>query len=338
MNRKNRRALRRLKNPELAKENINNAAVQRLYRIFEKAEDDEDFEAKAKEFLKHALPQLGLKPLPKPHFYRSIFGQLRMAKYKGLDDPSLKAIVEKARVEGAGHDLESDEELKAKYGKDADREFRLTSPSETEREPKVVKKAKSSKDTKDVTTKGNWIIKFSEFPEKDGKKLSGEVDAKHLFNDVLHNNKLIKKNEKDTIKVMAIQNFLKKEGFLTGTGAAGKVDGDFADGTHKAVEAYQVAKELTKDGKVGRQTISQMFLDVTKDPSKHKIPITGKEMSSEDKEELTRRLKDDENVTVTSGTDVEWEEIDRDVNENVRKIKETKLRQIVRHALLMTKI
>ena len=27
----------------------------------------------------------------------------------------------------------------------------------------------------------------SEFPEKDGKKLSGEVDAKHLFNDVLHN-------------------------------------------------------------------------------------------------------------------------------------------------------
>ena len=134
-----------------------------------------------------------------------------------------------------------------------------------------------------------WDIKFRDVPGIDDQNVSG----KDLFKDTLagKSGAMLKQgmnastNEKK-MQVMAVQMKLGAD-----------VDGKFGPKTKEAVEEFQEKNKLSKDGVVGRQTITAMFSDKAKGVAP-KVSVTGANISPEMKKTI-KDLTDD----VTSNQD-----------------------------------
>jgi hypothetical protein len=350
-----RSALNKYYKQGMNKQDKDNAILQRFQSMSQRG-SAENFKKRAIAFVKNKMKRLNSTET-------GLFGFVIDAMAKSINENKRNEKLDKY-LEKYKNYLVNKTKKARKEVEDAGVEIvdREVDPNAKE-EPRVVRQStkKVDKEVEEDYKEAKWIVKFINFPGVEDV----EKDAKEIFEDELNGSSsdYVGQGNKDELKVAVIQRFLASENRNNGkpylTGGDSAVDTDFGTNTHNAVAAYQKAKDLTKDGKVGRQTFMQMFIDVSKDPTQHKFPISGAEISDENKKDMEKILKDWEKTKtsttkddVTNIEDIERkvdlkdreqrglnpEETDEALEEISLNVNESRLRQVIRQALLNSKL
>jgi len=358
-----REAIRKYYKQGMNKLNKNNAILQRLQGMAQTGDADR-FYRRSMDFLKIKIAKRRRISKIEANLYAYAVDYMKKAidKNHRKDVNNLDSIIKYFRIYYEGK-LDKTEAERYEKGKAAIKKAEktpgryLSAPRTTGGEPKVITKdVKQTKETfQDVKKE---IVKDWEILLKDysiAKDEKAKIDVKELFNDVLKQGKIIKKGSDEPLKVMIIQNFLKDNDHYDGD-----LKKEYDQPTHDAVKEYQTKKELAKDGRVGRQTFMNMYADQVKDPLKQSIPISGNEIDAEAKKDMERILADAEKeipgdttiqtVTKASVTPDKDRKVktgdrkqrglnpeaddDEELEEIVLSVNESRLRQVIRKALL----
>ena len=293
-------ALRLYKNPAYQKANNNNAVLQRLVRLRKNSKDSASFLDAAGKFLKKADKIKNLYDVAVSELVADAKSSLQKIMKK-FDNFKMDKDIES---------LGSDKDLK---GQKAKQKYMGASAEYNEKGEITKTGPKIGTKEKQTHVKSVWVIDVV----KDGE-IVGEINAKKLFDkpgkSVLKGDKgtiLYKdmpKSEEVSTQIAAIQSRLAGLGFLD----KDDVDGDYGSKTKTAVRKFQEKYKLSKDGKVGRQTITAMFSDTANRVAKD-VPITGKSSNAIIDKAVDNLTKDRTKTTEY------YKPVDRELNLGDRK-------------------
>ena len=302
-----KQALRLYKSSAYQKVNNNNAVLQRLVRIRKEAKDGSSFLDAAGAFLEKAD-----KVKSRSEELKNLY-DVAMSELFADAKVSIQKVIKKFGDFKMDQDVESlgsDKDLKSQKAK----QKYMGTYTERDKDGKITKTGpKIGTKEKQTHVKSVWTIDVV----KDGKAV-GEINAKKLFDksgkSVLKGDrgtilyKGMPKSEEVTTQIAAIQSRLAGLGFLS----KDDVDGDYGPKTKTAVEKFQEKYKLSKDGKVGRQTITAMFSDTASSAAKD-VPITGKSSNAIIDKTIDNLTKDRTKTTEY------YEPIERELNLGDRK-------------------
>lgn len=295
---------------------INNAIVRRLQHIGQKG-TGEQFMKRAKKFMDKVSKQQRYRDYEKS-FYNFIGKKFK----KAIDNNKRNLITSRLQLFIDSFDKEYKGKLSAKqqdiYDKNKDAIHKASDADGTKlatRRTTGEKQPKAMKQTTQVhkkTIPPRWKIDFKALSDKEIPGGEAELNAKELFQDMLDGKSgtILKKGMNETdeqkLQVAVIQQRLGVE-----------IDGDFGPVTKEAVEKFQEDNNLEKDGRVGRQTISQMFSKTSKGIASN-VPITGKDIDPVMKDVVEKMASDNTNTYITGKT-VTLNNAQRDINLDDKK-------------------
>ena len=275
--------------------NEKNAFLQHLQFLASKSKDVTDFAKKKKKFFKNLDAKTRLKSSDTKLFNYAV--QFFAAQIVAKLDVAKEGLLKKLISDFKKHYTKELDRKEAEAYKKGKKAIDKASKSDGKKLAGPRKSKELSKDgshepmmvKQETKPEARWTIKFKDIEGIDDATLN----AKELFKNTLAGAKGsllkvgMKEDDENKLRVAAIQQKLKVP-----------ITGKYDNKTKTAVEKFQTENKLTKDGKIGRQTITAFFSDTAKGIAKN-IPITGKDVDEIITKTIDNLTKDQDKTFIT---------------------------------------